>query len=119
MKIFFFFLVLVLSTSAFAIKSDVRDAKIKKINEAFVEDVVKATKLKASEVREFLPGARNHGKRISDTFKLTTAQKSAVRQLEDKRRNDMFNIRKRFGADPAVSKPVQNGAEKKTKKKKK
>ena len=107
MKKTLFLFLFIFSTSTYAANNDIRDAKVKKINDTFVEEVVKETKIKAPLIREFLPGGKNYGKRIGDSFKLSTQQKRTVRELEDKKRNDMFAIRKRFGADPKLKNSTQ------------
>ena len=88
----------ILSSNTFAINSDVRDAKLRNINDTYVKEIVRATKLKDSQVRDFLPGNKNYGKKIGDFYNLSIEQKREVNQIEDQRKNAMFELRKRFGA---------------------
>jgi hypothetical protein len=89
---------LIVSSTTFAINSDVREAKLRIINDAYVKGIVRATKLKDSQVRDFLPGNKNYGKKLGDVYQLSVEQKKEVNQLENQRKNAMFELRKKFGS---------------------
>lgn len=105
MKLITLLIFTLFSQNILAANSNIREVKLKQINDTFVKEVVLATKLKPEQVREFLPGNINYGKSISEIYKLNLEQTRAVNQLDDQRKNAMFELRKRFGREkPKVMK---------------
>lgn len=95
----------VLSINTYALSSNIREGKLKQINDVYVKEVAEATKLKPEQVRDFLPGNKNYGKKIGEFYKLSLDQVRAVNQLEDQRKKAMFELRKRYGKErPKVMK---------------
>jgi hypothetical protein len=99
MKLFTILIFILFSQNLLAGVSSIREEKLKKINDTFVKEVTNVTKLKPEQIREFLPGKSNFGKKIGEIYKLNLEQTRAVNQLEDQRRNAMFELRKKFGKD--------------------